>query len=590
MKPGAAKKAAPGAAALAKPAPGAAASGAAASAAQASAAQARRPRRRRPRRRCPARRSALRRRAPGAARADAARLRQPVAVDHGGAPRAPRRAATSRTRPTSKAGAERAHLAGLPDCLALLVPRRGAALRDAVRPRDVAEDLVPGPRRASPLELLHRAGDDDAASTRSQRVAAAHRPAHRRRRRRADARALAQAAAGRAHRHAPGHAGGRSAAWRSSPTPSAPALARAAGGAVRGRVAGSTRWRSPARCSFSLDELRYEYPQEIVPAGDTPASLPAHAHRGGLRGATRRRFPGRACRPRCARTIEHELALIAQLKYEPYFLTVADIVHWARAQGILCQGRGSAANSAVCYCLGVTEVDPARMSAAVRALHQRRAQRAARHRRRLRAPAPRGGHPVHLPQVRPPPRRAHRRGHQLPAALGAARRRPGAGHRPASASTRWPRASTGSTAAASRPSGCARTASTPTRRSCRLWVELTHAADRLPAPPVQHPGGFVIAQRPDRAAGAGGKRRDGRTAPSSSGTRTTSTRSACSRSTSWRWACSARSGARSTSSAPSSARTTFEMQDMPGRRRGHLRHDLPRPTPWACSRSRAARR
>ena len=58
--------------------------------------------------------------------------------------------------------------------------------------------------------------------------------------------------------------------------------------------------------------------------------------------------------------IEHELALIAQLQFEPYFLTVADIVDWARAQGILCQGRGSAANSAVCYCLGVTEVDPSR--------------------------------------------------------------------------------------------------------------------------------------------------------------------------------------------------------------------------------------
>ena len=60
-----------------------------------------------------------------------------------------------------------------------------------------------------------------------------------------------------------------------------------------------------------------------------------------------------------AAQIEHELALIAQLKYEPYFLTVADIVRWAREErGILCQGRGSAANSAVCYCLHVTEVDP----------------------------------------------------------------------------------------------------------------------------------------------------------------------------------------------------------------------------------------
>ncbi len=60
--------------------------------------------------------------------------------------------------------------------------------------------------------------------------------------------------------------------------------------------------------------------------------------------------------------VEHELALIADLRYEPYFLTVYDIVRHARSQGILCQGRGSAANSAVCYCLGITEVDPARMS------------------------------------------------------------------------------------------------------------------------------------------------------------------------------------------------------------------------------------
>ncbi len=60
--------------------------------------------------------------------------------------------------------------------------------------------------------------------------------------------------------------------------------------------------------------------------------------------------------------IEHELALIAELDYEPYFLTVHDIVRFARGRGILCQGRGSAANSAVCYCLGITEVDPARMA------------------------------------------------------------------------------------------------------------------------------------------------------------------------------------------------------------------------------------
>ncbi|MCO5123802.1 MAG: error-prone DNA polymerase [Rhizobacter sp.] len=110
-------------------------------------------------------------------------------------------------------------------------------------------------------------------------------------------------------------------------------------------------------CSFSLDELRYEYPREIVPEGATPAShLRALTEAG-----ARKRYP--AGLPDAVRKlVEHELALIAQLQYEPYFLTVADIVHWARGEGILCQGRGSAANSAVCYCLGVTEVDPSRMN------------------------------------------------------------------------------------------------------------------------------------------------------------------------------------------------------------------------------------
>ncbi len=111
------------------------------------------------------------------------------------------------------------------------------------------------------------------------------------------------------------------------------------------------------RCSFSLDELRYEYPREIVPDGETPA--------GWLRQLTqqgeRRRWPQGT--PAAARAlVEHELALIEELGYEAYFLTVHDIVDFARGRGILCQGRGSAANSAVCFCLGITEVDPARMS------------------------------------------------------------------------------------------------------------------------------------------------------------------------------------------------------------------------------------
>lgn len=115
-----------------------------------------------------------------------------------------------------------------------------------------------------------------------------------------------------------------------------------------------------SRCTFSLAEMRYEYPQEIVPPGTTPTShLRALTEAGALRRFPPDKFP-QGLPPTVRAQIEHELALIAQLQYEPYFLTVADIVAWARSQDILCQGRGSAANSTVCYCLHVTEVDPSR--------------------------------------------------------------------------------------------------------------------------------------------------------------------------------------------------------------------------------------
>jgi error-prone DNA polymerase len=111
------------------------------------------------------------------------------------------------------------------------------------------------------------------------------------------------------------------------------------------------------RCHFSLDELRYEYPEELVPPGETPAS---HLRKLSFEGM-QQRFPGGA--PADVRAlVERELALIAELQYEAFFLTVHDVVRFARSQGILCQGRGSAANSAVCYCLGITEVDPARLN------------------------------------------------------------------------------------------------------------------------------------------------------------------------------------------------------------------------------------
>ena len=109
------------------------------------------------------------------------------------------------------------------------------------------------------------------------------------------------------------------------------------------------------RIGFSLDELRYEYPRELVPEGTTPARH--------LRGLTEKgmhwRWPAGAP-AKVRQLVEYELKLIGELRYEAYFLTVHDIVRFARGRGILCQGRGSAANSAVCYCLGITEVDPAR--------------------------------------------------------------------------------------------------------------------------------------------------------------------------------------------------------------------------------------
>ena len=111
------------------------------------------------------------------------------------------------------------------------------------------------------------------------------------------------------------------------------------------------------RCTFSMEELRYEYPEELVPAGHTPTTWLAALTERGLR----RRWPNGA--PSSVRAlVQRELQLIAELRYEPFFLTVEDLVRFARERDILCQGRGSAANSAVCYCLGITEVDPMRLS------------------------------------------------------------------------------------------------------------------------------------------------------------------------------------------------------------------------------------
>jgi len=107
------------------------------------------------------------------------------------------------------------------------------------------------------------------------------------------------------------------------------------------------------RCEFSLADLRYEYPAEIAPPGMT---LIEHLKRLTWEGA-KQRWPG-GVPDQVLATLRHEMGLIEELRYEAYFLTVWDIVRFARQQKILCQGRGSAANSAVCYCLGITNVDP----------------------------------------------------------------------------------------------------------------------------------------------------------------------------------------------------------------------------------------
>jgi error-prone DNA polymerase len=112
----------------------------------------------------------------------------------------------------------------------------------------------------------------------------------------------------------------------------------------------------PGLCDFSLSELAYEYPEETISPGETPQS---ELEKLTWEGAARRYPDG--IPDKIKKAITHELGLISQLSYAPYFLTVHDIVCFARARGILCQGRGSAANSAVCYCLGITAVDPDRV-------------------------------------------------------------------------------------------------------------------------------------------------------------------------------------------------------------------------------------
>jgi error-prone DNA polymerase len=248
---------------------------------------------------------------------------------------------------------ERAELEALPRAglLALLLPERAA---DAAADARLIELARLYPERCWLALELHRAADDAAHAARIAALATAA--------------ALPVVAAGDVHMHVRRRKALQDVlcATRLGTTVAAAGFAlfangerhlrpRAALAALYPAAALAESVRIAARCGFSLRELRYEYPHELVPEGLTPATHLRALTEAGLRWRFPRGEPGTV-----RAQIEHELALIAELRYEHYFLTVHDIVHYARTQGILCQGRGSAANSAVCFALGITEVDPAR--------------------------------------------------------------------------------------------------------------------------------------------------------------------------------------------------------------------------------------
>ena len=244
------------------------------------------------------------------------------------------------------------HLALLPDCLAMLLPQR---LHDDATLQQQARWLghIFHERAWIGLELLHRIDDD----LWQERLTAL-----------SDASALPLVAAGDVLMHLrsrkPLQDTLTAIRLGQALADCGHALQPNAEQHLRSRLRLSRLYRLEAlqqtlviagRCSFSLDELRYQYPEEIAPPGET---LPGYLRRLTYDGAASR-FPT-GIPAGVQGQIEHELALIGELGYEPYFLTVYDIVRFARSQQILCQGRGSAANSAVCYCLYITEVDPAR--------------------------------------------------------------------------------------------------------------------------------------------------------------------------------------------------------------------------------------
>ncbi|PRZ56371.1 DnaE-like error-prone DNA polymerase [Paraburkholderia fungorum] len=251
-----------------------------------------------------------------------------------------------------KPDAGNAHLRSMPDCLAIVVPDYGVSDERLTAQAEWADRVFPG-RAWMGLCLLHRSKDDEHEAT-VQFVAREI--------------GLPVVATGDVCMHVRSRKPlqdtltairlGRPIAecgFDLTPNAEQHLRARLRLANIYPRAALEETVKIAEQCVFKLDDLRYEYPSEVIPEGETPASY--------LRKETyigaRRRFPNGI--PNAVQEqIEHELRLVAEMQYESYFLTVYDIVRFARSQHILCQGRGSAANSAVCYCLGITEVDPAR--------------------------------------------------------------------------------------------------------------------------------------------------------------------------------------------------------------------------------------
>ncbi len=244
------------------------------------------------------------------------------------------------------------HLRGMPDCQLILAPRYGATVEEMARQAAWLLQCAPG--RARIALTLHYRASDDAHKAAVMAVS--------------DTFALPVVATGdvcmhvrsfkplqdtmTAIRHGVPVA---RCGYLLAPNAEQHLRLRVRLGNVYSKAALSETVRVASLCQFSLDELRYEYPHELVPDGETATSyLRSEAYLG-----ARWRYPG-GIPGHVQALLERELALIAEMQYESYFLTVHDIVRFARRKQILCQGRGSAANSAVCFCLGVTEVDPVR--------------------------------------------------------------------------------------------------------------------------------------------------------------------------------------------------------------------------------------